>query len=220
MIDALRGTGNALLIGVTGSIATGKTTVAQMLEGLGAATIDFDVLSRLVVEPGRPAWRDIVSFFGEQVLLEDRTLDRDKLREIVFRDLEKRKKLERFTHPRIGEEFQRLVRQYESEDPNAIIQAVVPLLIEAGMHPLFHHVLMVYAPEEDQKRRLIERDGLTDEMAMKMIRSQLSADEKKGYCDLVIDNSGSLEETRSKVEELWIKLKQLQQERSARNESD
>jgi dephospho-CoA kinase len=218
MIDTLRGKGNALLVGVTGSIATGKTAVAEMLEELGAATIDFDVLSRVVVEPDKPAWRDIVSFFGEQVLLEDRTLDREKLRDLVFRDLEKKKKLESFTHPRIGEEFMKLVKQYESEDPNAIIQVVVPLLIETSMHPLFHNVLMVYAPEEKQKRRLIERDGLTEEMAMKMIRSQLSADEKKAYCDLVIDNSGSLEDTRRKVEELWSKLKQLQRERKARNE--
>jgi dephospho-CoA kinase len=77
------------------------------------------------------------------------------------------------------------------------------------MHPLFHHVLMVYASEEEQKRRLIERDGLSEEMAMNMIRSQLSVEEKKGYCDLVIDNSGSLEETRQQVEELWKKLKRF-----------
>jgi dephospho-CoA kinase len=200
---------------VTGSIATGKSTVAEMLEELGACTIDFDVLSRVVVEPDKPAWRDIVSFFGEQVLLEDRNLDREKLREVVFRDLEKKKKLESFIHPRIGEEFLKLVRQYSDQDPNAIIQVVVPLLVETNMHPLFHNLLMVYAPEEEQKRRLIERDDMTDEMAMNMISSQLSVEEKKGYCDLLIDNSGSLEDTRRQVEELWEKLKQLQQERRA-----
>jgi dephospho-CoA kinase len=186
-----------------------------MLEELGARTIDFDVLSRVVVEPDKPAWRDIVAFFGEQVLLEDRTLDRDKLREIVFRDLEKKKKLESFIHPRIGEEFMKLVQQYVSQDPNAIIQVVVPLLIETNMHPLFQNILMVYAPEDEQKRRLIERDRMTEEMAMKMIGSQLSVEEKKGYCDLLIDNSGPLEDTRSRVEELWGELKRIQQERSA-----
>jgi dephospho-CoA kinase len=218
-VGALRNTGGALLLGVTGSIATGKSTVAEMLEELGARTIDFDVLSRVVVEPDKPAWRDIVSFFGEQLLLEDRNLDREKLREVVFRDLEKKKKLESFTHPRIGEEFLKLVRQYADQDPNAIIQVVVPLLVEANMHPLFHNLLMVYAPEEEQKRRLIERDKMTEEMAMNMIRSQLSAEEKKGYCDLVIDNSGSREDTRRQVEELWEKLKQIQQKRSAGDES-
>jgi dephospho-CoA kinase len=214
-VNTLRDTGDALLLGVTGSIATGKTTVAKMLEELGAPVVDFDVLSRVVVEPDKPAWRDIVSFFGEQVLLPDKTLDRDKLREIVFRDLEKKKKLESFIHPQIGAEFLKLVQQYVKQDPNAIIQVVVPLLIETNMHALFHNLLMVYAPEEVQKARLIERDELTEEMAMSMIRSQLSVEEKKGYCDLLIDNSGSLEDTRRQVEELWSKLKQIQRDRSA-----
>ena len=184
-----------------------------MLEELGARTIDFDVLSRVVVEPDKPAWRDIVSFFGEQVLLEDRTLDREKLREEVFRDLEKKKKLEGFTHPRMGEEFMKLVRRYVDEDPNAIIQVVAPLLIEANMHPLFHNILMVYASEAEQKRRLIKRDEMTEEMATNMIRSQLSVEEKKGYCDLIIDNSGTEQETRKQVEKLWKNLKKLRQER-------
>ena len=219
-VGALRNENDSLLLGVTGSVATGKSTVADMLEELGARTIDFDVLSRVVVEPDKPAWRDIVSFFGEQVLLEDRTLDREKLREEVFRDLEKKKKLEGFTHPRMGEEFMKLVRRYVDEDPNAIIQVVAPLLIEANMHPLFHNILMVYASEAEQKRRLIERDGMTEEMAMNMIRSQLSVEEKKGYCDLIIDNSGSLEDTRRQAEELWDRLKQIQKERNSRRESE
>ncbi len=211
-INMLRGIDNRLLIGVTGSIATGKTAVAVMLEELGARTIDFDVLSRVVVEPGKPAWEDIVAYFGKQVLHKDKTLDRDKLREIVFRDLEKKKKLESFQHPRIGEEFIKLVEQYAGEDPDAIIQVVVPLLIEVNMHPVFHHILMVYATAEEQKRRLIERDGLTEEMAMNMINSQLSVEEKKGYCDLIVDNSGSLDETRKQVEEIWKKLKKIQKD--------
>lgn len=206
-INMLRGNDNRLLIGITGGIATGKTIVAEMLEELGAKTIDFDILSRVVVAPGKPAYNDIVAFFGEQILRSDKTLDREKLREIVFRDFEKRKKLESFQHPRIGEEFIRLVEQFTSKDPNAIIQAVVPLLVETNMHPLFHHNLMVYASEEEQKRRLMARDGLSEEMAMNMIRSQLSVEEKKGYCDLIIDNSGPLEETRKQVEKLWKELK-------------
>ena len=212
-IATLRGNDNRLLLGVTGSIATGKSTVARMLEELGARTIDFDVLSRVVVEPGKPAWQDIVDYFGEQVLAEDKTLDRSKLRAIVFQDMEKRKKLESFQHPRIGEEFNRLVAAYAEEDPAAIIQVVIPLLIEINMQALFHHLLMVYAPEEIQKRRLIERDGLSEELAMQMIRSQMSPEEKKGYCDLVIDNSGSPEETKEMVQALWQQLRRLQQER-------
>ena len=212
-INMLRGTDNRLLLGVTGSIATGKSTVAAMLAELGAHTIDFDVLSRVVVEPGKPAWKDIVAFFGEQILREDQTLDREKLREIVFKDMQKKKKLESFQHPRIGEEFMELVKQYAGEDPNAIIQVVVPLLIEVNMHPLFHNILMVYASEAAQKERLMNRDGSSEEMAMNMIRSQLSVEEKKGFCDLMIDNSGSLEETRKQVEKLWVELKEIQSER-------
>jgi dephospho-CoA kinase len=212
-INTLRGNDNRLLIGVTGSIATGKTTVAAMLEEHGARTIDFDVLSRVVVEPGKPAWNDIVAYFGEQVLHEDKTLNRDKLRDIVFKNFEEKKKLEGFLHPRIGEEFTRLVQKYADEDPGAIIQAVVPLLIEVNMHPLFHHIVMVYASEDEQKKRLMKRDNCTEEMAMSMIRSQLSVEEKKGYCDLIVDNSGTQEETRRQVEELWEKLKNIQQER-------
>jgi len=212
MISRLRGKDNRLLLGVTGSIATGKTTVAGILEELGARTIDFDVLSRLVVEPDKPAWQDIVAYFGEQVLADDRTLDRAKLREIVFQDLEKKKKLESFQHPRIFEEFVKQIEQYAAENPNAIIQAVVPLLIEVNMQSFFHNILMVYASQEEQKKRLMKRDGSSEEMAMSMIRSQLSVDEKKGYCDLIVDNSGSQEETRAQVEKIWQKLKQIQKE--------
>jgi dephospho-CoA kinase len=216
MINKLRGADNRMLLGLTGSIATGKTTVAGMLAELGARTIDFDVLSRVVVEPGKPAWQDIVAYFGEQVLAADRTLDRTKLREIVFQDLEKKKKLESFQHPRIFEEFIKAVEQHASADPDAIIQAVVPLLIEVNMQSLFHHILMVYATEDVQKKRLMKRDGATEEMSLRMIRSQLSAEEKKGYCDLVVDNSGSLAETRRQVQRIWHKLKKIQQERKER----
>jgi dephospho-CoA kinase len=135
------------------------------------------------------------------------------LREIVFRDLEEKKKLESFLHPRISEEFINQVDGHSRKDPNAIIQAVVPLLIETNMQAFFHNILMVYASENEQKNRLMARDGCSEEMAMNMIRSQLSVEEKKGYCDLVIDNSGSEKETRQQVEKLWKKLQQLRQER-------
>ena len=216
-IKMLRANDERLLLGVTGSIATGKSTVAGMLEEIGARTIDFDILSRVVVEPGKPAWDDIVAYFGKQVLRADQTLDREKLREIVFRDIEQKKKLEGFLHPRISEEFIKMVDDYTRKDPTAIIQAVVPLLIETNMQAFFHNILMVYATEEEQKRRLMARDGCSEEMAMNMIRSQLAVEEKKGYCDLIIDNSGPEQETRKQVEKLWQKLKKLRQERKGRS---
>jgi dephospho-CoA kinase len=207
----VRGNPNQLLLGVTGSIATGKSTVAKMLEELGAPIIDFDVLSREVVEPGQHAYQDIVSFFGEQVLSQDKTLDREKLREIVFRDMEKRKKLESFIHPRIWESF--LVELERHSKDKVVIQVVIPLLIELHLQAMFDNLLMVYAPEEVELQRLIERDNITEELAMNIIRTQLSVEDKKGYCDLVVDNSGSLEETRKQVEDIWLKLKNFDKAR-------
>ncbi len=214
MVTELRRNPNRLLLGVTGGIGTGKSMVAGMLEELGAPIIDFDILSRIVVEPGKPAYQDIVSFFGEQVLQEDKTLNREKLKEIVFRDMEKRKKLESFIHPRIGEELFRLVEKYTQEKGDVIIQVVVPLLFETNMQPMLDNLLMVYAPEDTQLERLMARDHITEELAMNIIRSQMSVEDKKGYCDMVIDNSGSFENTRKQVEEVWDKLKNLQKAKS------
>jgi len=212
----LWGNDHRLLLGVTGGIASGKSTVAAMLEELGAPIIDFDILSREVVEPGRPAWQDIIDFFGEQVLSKDLTLDRARLREIVFRDEAKRKKLENFIHPRAVAEFARLVHVYAERNPEAIIQTVVPLLIEINLQSSFHHLLLVYIPEKEQVRRLIERNGFSEEMAMNIISSQLSIEKKKEYCDLILDNSGTLAETREQVGKLWEKLRDTQRRRTSR----
>jgi len=212
-LEEIRGKDNRLLFGVTGGIATGKTVVARMFEEFGAKIIDFDLLSRMVAEPGKPAWKEIVAFFGEQVLKEDQTLDRKKLSEIVFSDMKKRKELEGLTHPRIYEEFFRRVKGYAAKNPQVIIQAIVPLLFEVGLQFLFHKTLLVYAPREIQIERLIKRDRITPEWAENMIKAQMSIEEKRGYADFVVDNSGSLEETKKQVEEVWQKLKQFQKER-------
>ncbi len=213
-VEALSGDGRSLLVGLTGGIATGKTVVASMLSKLGAALIDFDVLARRVVEPDQPAWRDIVAYFGEQVLAEDGTVDRARLGEIVFADAEKRKKLESFTHPRITELFLAEVRRIRKGEPEAIIQAAVPLLIEADMQSIFDHVVVVFAPEEVQVERLMRRDGLTREDAAARIQAQMPIADKLEYADSVIDNSGSLEGTRRQVEDLWARLQALRHGRS------
>jgi dephospho-CoA kinase len=212
-MKALRGDGRSLLVGLTGGIASGKSAVSEMLSSLGAPLIDFDQLSRRVVEPDRPAWQDIVDFFGQQVLNEDRTLDRDALGAIVFADLEKRKKLESFTHPRIGEEFFIEVIGIRSEDPEAIIQVAIPLLIEANMQHLFDHLVVVHASRETQIERLMARDGLTEEDAEARLAAQMPLDDKLDYADTVIDNSGDLDDTRRQVEELWQRLRTTQAER-------
>ena len=213
-MKTLRGDGRSLLIGVTGGIATGKSVVAVMLEELGAPMIDFDLLARRVVEPDKQAWRDVVDYFGEQVLREDRALDREKVGEIVFSDLEKRKRLESFTHPRIREEFVAEVRAIREGDPEAIIQAVVPLLIESNLQSVFDHVVVVHAPVDVQMARLMERDGLTRQTAEARLEAQIPIDAKTEHADTVIDNSGALENTHRQVEELWRQLCELRAENS------
>jgi len=209
-IEAIRGQDRRILLGVTGGIASGKSTVARMLKELGAHMIDFDVLSRVAVEPGKPAWKDIVAFFGEQVLNADKTLDRKKIAATVFHDEEKRKKLEEYIHPRIYEEFSRQVKELSQKDPQAVIQAVIPLLFEVNLQNLFDKILVVYVPEEIQIQRLMERDRISRETARSILLAQLPIEEKKKYGDYLVDNSGSLEDTEKQVQEVWRKLEEYQ----------
>lgn len=213
-LEVIRGKDRRLLLGVTGGIATGKSTVVRMLQEKGAPVIDFDLLSRVVVEPDKPAWKDIVAYFGEQVLQEDRTLDRKNLSDLVFQDLEKRKKLESFTHPRINEEFIRELNQLAAKDPDAIIQVDMPLMIELNLQYMFHKLLVVYVPQGVQLGRLMERDGISREEALKRLKAQLPIEEKVGYADFVINNEGTREDAQRQVDELWEKLKELQQQRN------
>ena len=209
-LEAIRGKDNRVLLGLTGGIASGKTTVATMLKEKGAPLIDFDLIARQVVEPHKPAWEKIVDYFGKQVLQEDESVDRKKLSNIVFRDFEKRKKLESFTHPRIHEEFVKQVNEIVEREPGAIIQVDVPLLVELNLQYMFHKLLVVYIPREQQIERLAERDGISREEAANILKAQLPLDEKVGYADFVIHNENSLEETRKQVENLWKTLKAYQ----------
>ena len=197
----------SLLVGLTGGIASGKSKVAGMLEELGAHVIDFDVLARRVVEPGEPAWQDIVDHFGPEVLNHDRSIDRRRLGAIVFADDRERTVLERLTHPRIRQEFVREVRAITAREPDRIVVAVVPLLVESGMQSMFDHVVVVYAPVEQQLERLMRRDGLKLDDARARIDAQLPIEQKLPGADTVIDNSGSPDHTRHQVEELWARLR-------------
>jgi len=140
-----------LLVGLTGGIASGKSTVAHILEEMGSRVIDFDMLARLIVEPGRPAWKKIVDYFGKDILQGNGEIDRKRLSRIIFGNSEKRKRLEGFTHPFIADEFAGQVDEIASNDPDAIINAVVPMLFEAGMRALFHKVIVVYIPRRSDK---------------------------------------------------------------------
>ena len=208
--EFLQGEDNRLLIGVTGGIASGKTTVTNMLKKLGAPLIDYDIIARQVVEPDMPAWTDIVDYFGRQILNQDRTIDRKALARIVFQDTLKRKKLESFTHPRIHHQFVAQLKKIAKEHPGAIIQVSIPLMIEQTLQHMFHYILVVYVPQEKQIERLMVRDGISEDDSRRILKAQLPIDEKLGYADFVINNAGSIEESKRQVEELWQTLIRLQ----------
>jgi dephospho-CoA kinase len=199
--------GGPLILGVTGGIASGKSTVARMLEESGAPAVDFDLIARQIVEPGKPAFKEIVAFFGEKVLQKEGGLDRKKLAGMVFQDERKRKTLENITHPRIVYAFLDQVREITHRNPHAIIQAVIPLLFEANLRHLVHKILLVYIPREMQIERLMKRDGIRREAAQNILKAQWPIDAKLGYADYVIHNEGNLQETRKQVEAVWEELK-------------
>ncbi|MBW2143112.1 MAG: dephospho-CoA kinase [Deltaproteobacteria bacterium] len=211
-LKTIRGQDNRLLIGVTGGIASGKTTVSNMLEELGALLIDHDKLARTVVEPGKPAYKEIVDYFGSRILQEDRCIDRKKLSTIVFQNVEKRKRLESATHPRIHDLFLKELTQLAKKQPGAIIQVSIPLMIEHNLQYMFHKLVLVYIPEDKQVERLMARDNISEEKARTILNAQMPINEKIGYADFVIQNSGPLEHTKKQVKELWRKLQKLQKE--------
>jgi len=193
------------LFGLTGGIATGKSTVSEMLRELGANVIDADAIARDIVRPGMPAYEEIIEYFGDGVLDETGNLDREKLGAIVFSDDEKRRRLESLTHPRV---YQEMLRQTHELIDRGIEIAVmdVPLLFESGAESWLNPVILVYAPEDVQLERLMKRDECDEEQARARISSQMPIEEKKEKADYVIDNSGSPDDTRAQVESLWKKI--------------
>ena len=180
-----------ILVGLTGGIATGKSTVASMFRRFGATVIDADQLARDVVQPGKPAWREIVKTFGKRVLLPDRTIDRHALGSIVFHNRRKLRRLERIIHPRVAREQQRRARGIARRTPDAIIIYEVPLLFEAGVNTRVDKIIVVTADRETQVARLKRRNGLTRRQAFQRISSQMALAEKARRADIVLDGTKS-----------------------------
>ena len=190
------------VIGLTGGIASGKSTVAHMLAELGAAIIDADQVAREVVRPGQPARHAIEAAFGAQVLTPAGELDRKRLAERVFAEPEARRRLERITHPRIAEETARRVAELgERGVPVVVYEA--SLLVEGGMHTGLDGLIVVAAPEEEQRRRMQERDGLSADEATRRLAAQAPLRDKVAVADYVIDGSAPLETTRAQVAAAW-----------------
>lgn len=190
------------VIGLTGGIASGKSTVARILQRLGAVIIDADLLSREAVLPGTPAHQAIVASFGPDILLPDTTIDRKALGRIVFADPDARRRLEAITHPAIANLAEELLAEArQSEAPVAFY--VAPLLIEAGVTGRVDDIWVVYADRETQIARLTERDGIDQEEAEQRLAAQMPMEEKATYGSAVIDNRGTPEETERQVTALW-----------------
>ncbi len=193
------------LIGLTGSIASGKSLVADMLLKLGASVIDADQIAREVVKPGMPAWKALVETFGEDILASDQTIEREKLGKIVFADDEARLKLNRITHPEIGREMASQIVKYQEKGKSFVVLEAA-LLLETDAKSMVNSVIVVTVDKDIQIQRLLKRDNISREEALQRIHSQMSGEEKAGQADYVISNSGSIEETEKQVHSLWQRL--------------
>ena len=194
------------LVGLTGGIASGKSTVAKILERLGAAVINADALSREVVEPGKDAWKEIIDAFGAGVLQPDQTLDRQKLRTVIFNDSDGRKKLEAIIHPRVRALAEEKIREHAVAGYSIIVYEV-PLLFEGNLHEWLRPVILVACNVDTQRARLQERDRLAQTEAQKHIDAQMSLEEKRRLADYVIENDGSLADLERQVRTVLEKIK-------------
>ena len=191
-----------LLVGLTGGIATGKSTVTAMLASPSVRVVDADALAREVVEPGTPAHAQIVADFGKEVLQPDGRLDRARLGEIVFPDPAKRKRLEAITHPAIRVRFEGIMADLERQGFDGLLIWDAALLVESGGHNKMDKVVVVATDPATQLRRLMARDGSTEEAARARTASQMPLAVKERAADYVIDNSGTREETAARVREV------------------
>jgi dephospho-CoA kinase len=190
-------------IGLTGGIATGKSTVAKLLMEHGASLIDLDAIAREVVHPGQPSLLRIAEQFGQAILQEDGTLDRKRLGSIIFADPAQRKALEAIIHPAIRAVMKARMDDHERRCQDKLVVVDVPLLYESGLEAYFQEIMVVYVPKEIQLQRLIQRDKLTEEEAQRRLNAQMDIEEKRNKADIVIDNSDSLIQTKQQIDRFW-----------------
>ena len=197
-----------LIIGLTGGIVGGKSTVASMFRDLGAKIIDADKLGHSVILPNKPAWKKIVKIFGKDILQNDLTIDREKLGKIVFANQALLKKINEVTHPEITKIIKKeinLARNATSNQEKVLIVDAA-LIYEAKIDRFMDKIIVVYIDKDKQTKRLIKRNNLSKEEALQRVRSQIPMEEKAKMADYVIDNSNSLDKTREQVEKIWQNL--------------
>jgi dephospho-CoA kinase len=197
-----------LKIALTGGPGSGKSTVAQMFRDLGVEVIDADEVAHTVVARGTLAWEELRREFGPDYFQEDGSLDRAKMAEIVFQDAGARQKLNAIVHPKVAREIARRLTDLAARGV-ALVMVEVPLLFEAGLEKNFDAVIVVEAGEKEQIDRIAARDGRPTREAAGIIQAQWPLDAKKARANFVVDNRGSLTDTRDQVKKLWQRLKML-----------
>lgn len=195
-----------LIIGLTGSIASGKSTVSQMLEGYGFPIVDADKVARLVVEPGTPVLENIVQVFGSDVLHEDGSLNRERLGQLIFKDQNEREKLNLIIHPAIRHEMNRQKEMHLANDAHTVVMDI-PLLFESGLQSVVNKIIVVSVTPAIQKKRLMERNGFTEEEALDRISSQLPMEIKEEQSDAVLYNNGTVEQTEEQLKKVLVDWK-------------
>jgi len=197
-----------LIVGLTGGIVGGKSTVASMFRDLGAKIIDADGLGHSVILPYKPAWKKIVKLFGKDILQNDLTIDREKLGKTVFANQTLLKKLNEITHPEIIKMIKKEIDLVKNTTHNQgkILIIDAALIYEAKIDRLMDKIIVVYINEDEQIKRLIKRNNLSKKEALRRIKSQMPMKEKVKMADYVIDNSSSLDTTREQVEKIWRSL--------------
>lgn len=195
-----------LVVGLTGGIASGKSTVSSLLKARGAVIIDADEIAKRTMLPGKPAWVQTVNHFGEQILNDKKDIDRKKLANIVFSAKKQLEALNSFTHPEILKEIKRQLKHYKKAGGKVIVLDAA-LLLELGLHTIVDEVWLVSIDEKTQLERLMSREKALDtKQAMARIKSQMSLKEKLRYAHRVIDNSGSIENTKIQVDKIWREI--------------
>lgn len=194
------------VIGLTGGIASGKSTVSRMFADLGAKVVDADKIAREVVEPGKPALADIVKTFGADMLLPNGELDRKKLGAVVFNDPQKRAQLNAITHPRIAATVQERLDELRKQGAEVAIYEAA-LIVENKIHLGLEGLIVVAIDEENQIDRMARRDELTREEAQKRIHAQAPLSDKIAVADWVIETNGALPSTREKVAKVWEEIR-------------
>jgi len=195
-----------LRVGLTGGIASGKSTVSEIFANLGAKILDADEVAREVLLPGQPAWTRLRQAFGQEFFHPDGTIKRKQLRKLVFGDPEKRKQLNAIVHPEVMREINRRAETLSSSIKAGVLLVDVPLLLEVGVANRFDKVVVVYASESVQIKRLMQRDGVSEEEAKQALKAQIPLSKKVEQADYVIDNSGRREDTLAQVQRVWQEL--------------